>query len=137
MKKEDFGIRLKKALAIKNIKQIELANKLNIHRATINNYIKDKYEPNRERLDDIAKILDISPAWLLGYDVPMERESNSSTPPAPKTINDIDFTGIERIAAEHRGENFTQEELKFIQDTIDFVVAKKQKLNKKDGQPND
>lgn len=55
----------------------------------------------------------------------------------PQSINDIDFTGIERIAAEHKGENFTQDELKFIQDTIDFVVAKKQKLNKKDGQPND
>lgn len=73
--KENFGIRLQKALDVLNMKQTELAEKLGIHRATINNYIKNKYEPNRERLETISKILNVNPAWLMGYDVEMREKT--------------------------------------------------------------
>lgn len=118
---DTFGNRLNTALKIRNMKQVELAEKLNINRATINNYIKEKYEPNRNRLKLIAKILNINPTWLLGYDEPMEK------PQSPQTIEDIDFTGIDRIAAHYKGEEFSKEALETIKDFVDYVKSKKNK----------
>lgn len=116
-----------------NMSQEELAQKMGYKsKSTISKIESGLRDVKQSKVIEFAKVLNTTTSYLMGWE-----ESNSSTPPAQKTIDDIDFTGIERIAAEHRGENFTQEELKFIQDTIDFVVAKKQKLNKKDGQPND
>ena len=116
-----------------NMSQEELAQKMGYKsKSTISKIESGLRDVKQSKVIEFAKVLNTTTSYLMGWE-----ESNSSTPPAQKTIDDIDFTGIERIAAEHRGENFTQEELKFIQDTIDFVVAKKQKSNKKDGQPND
>lgn len=122
--REIFSNNLKKFLKEQKKTQLELANFVGISDAAVNNWVKGYKLPRMDKVDKICKFFSIKRSDLL----------ESTT---PQSINDIDFTGIERIAAEHRGENFTQEELKFIQDTIDFVVAKKQKLNKKDGQPND
>lgn len=73
MKKEKFSNRLNYAIKYRNIKQIDLAKHLNIDRATINNYLKGKYEPRQDRLYLISNYLNVDPAWLMGYDVPMER----------------------------------------------------------------
>lgn len=122
--REIFSNNLKKFLKEQKKTQLELANFVGISDAAVNNWVKGYKLPRMDKVDKICNFFSIKRSDLL----------ETTT---PQSINDIDFTGIERIAAEHRGENFTQEELKFIQDTIDFVVAKKQKSNKKDGQPND
>lgn len=122
--REIFSNNLKKFLKEQKKTQLELANFVGISDAAVNNWVKGYKLPRMDKVDKICKFFNIKRSDLL----------ETTT---PQSINDIDFTGIERIAAEHKGENFTQEELKFIQDTIDFVVAKKRKSNKKDGQPND
>lgn len=122
--REIFSNNLKKFLKEQKKTQLELANFVGISDAAVNNWVKGYKLPRMDKVDKICKFFSIKRSDLL----------ESTT---PQSINDINFTGIERIAAEHKGENFTQEELKFIQDTIDFVVAKKRKLNKKDRQPND
>lgn len=119
-----FSYNLKRLLMERNKTQLELSKYIGVSNTTINNYVKGYNMPRMNKIDKICKFFNIKRSDLL----------ETTT---PQSINDIDFTGIERIAAEHRGENFTQDELKFIQDTIDFVVAKKRKSNKKDGQPND
>lgn len=127
--KTTFISRLKSAMAKENLNQMELAKKSNIRQSSISDWLNGKYVPKQDKVDILAQTLNVSPAYLMGWEDKEEKKL--------KTVEDLDFTGIERIAAEHKGENFTQEELKFIQDTINFVVAKKRKLNKKDGQPND
>lgn len=128
-----FKNRLLHAMNLKGLKQVDLVNSTGIAKATMSGYMKGEFEPKQKNLHLISKSLKVNPSWLMGFDVPMEIENSKEL----KSVEDLDFTGIERIAAEHKGENFTQEELKFIQDTINFVVAKKRKLNKKDRQPND
>lgn len=125
-----FSYNLKRLLMERNKTQLELSKYIGVSNTTINNYVKGYNMPRMNKIDKICKFFNIKRSDLLENKQILETTT-------PQSINDIDFTGIERIAAEHKGENFTQEELKFIQDTIDFVVAKKQKLNKKDGQPND
>ena len=70
---ETCGKRLAKALNIRGIKQIELCNRTNIPKSSISLYLKDAYEPKQDRLYEIAKVLNVSEVWLMGYDVPMER----------------------------------------------------------------
>ena len=72
-----FAARLKHALSITGVKQIELSRQTGIYKGTINNYLSGKYEPKQDRLEIIAKALDVSPVWLMGYDVPMEREKKT------------------------------------------------------------
>ena len=71
---ENFNIRLKKALAINNMKPIELASKLNINKGIISNYLNDKYKPKADRIFEISIILKVNVSWLLGYDVPMQEK---------------------------------------------------------------
>lgn len=69
-----FCKRLQTALKDNNMTSIELANKLNINRGIISNYINGKYKPKMNRLTQIAKILKVKEAWLMGYD---DNELNS------------------------------------------------------------
>ncbi len=74
---ESFGTRLKKAIDNKGISQLQLAEKSNISKSAINDYIKDKYEPSRKRISIFANILNVSEVWLIGYDVPyMDQKIN-------------------------------------------------------------
>lgn len=65
--------RLSEALIQKNIKQIDLCKRLDIPKGAMSHYLSGKYEPRQSRLNEIALALNVSEAWLMGYDVPMAR----------------------------------------------------------------
>ena len=65
--------RLREALVAKNMKAIELSEKTGIPKGAISYYLAGKSQPKQDRLFLIGKALGVSEAWLLGYDVPMER----------------------------------------------------------------
>ena len=70
---DTFANRLEKAMNLKNMKQVDLVEKTNIDKSLISNYLKGKYKAKQDNLYLLAKILNVSEAWLMGYDVPMER----------------------------------------------------------------
>ena len=61
-----LGERLKYALDIRHIKQVDFARSVGITPATLNRYIKDERQPNAEYIIIICKSLGISSDWLLG-----------------------------------------------------------------------
>ena len=65
--------RLKEALAISGMKQIDLARKTGLDKGSISYYISGKYEPKAKAIHKLAIALDVSDMWLWGYDVPRER----------------------------------------------------------------
>ena len=65
------GTRLKIAIGQKGITQTVLAYRLGVDRSQITNWIKEKYEPRDEFKQKIANVLNVSEAWLSGFDVPM------------------------------------------------------------------
>lgn len=65
--------RIREALQIRNMKQVELSEKTGIAKGTINNWLNNRYQPKQTPLVKMAKALDVSELWLAGYDVPMER----------------------------------------------------------------
>lgn len=78
MGKEDFGARLQQALELNNIKAIELSERTGISRGALSSYISGRWKAKQDNLYRIAKALNVSPAWLMGYDVPMEWDDSPS-----------------------------------------------------------
>jgi transcriptional regulator with XRE-family HTH domain len=58
------------------MKQSELCQITKIPKSAISQYLSGAFEPKQDRLHIIANALDVSPVWLMGFDVPMEREKN-------------------------------------------------------------
>ena len=67
--------RLAYAINRKGLKQSVVADDLNINRGALNSYLNGRYEPRSNTITKLAEYLDVSPSWLAGFDVPMERES--------------------------------------------------------------
>lgn len=78
--KAEFKDRLNQALALRNMKAAELAEKTEMHKSRISQYTNGVYEAKQEALYKIAKALDVSEAWLMGYDVPVERKDPEAYP---------------------------------------------------------
>ena len=76
-KYENCSKRISRALSIRNMKQSELCNLTGIPKSAISQYISGAFEPKQDRIFLIAQALDVSEAWLMGFDVPMERENLS------------------------------------------------------------
>ena len=66
--------RLRTLLAVRGIKQSELCKLTKIPKSSLSQYLSGDFEPKQDRIYTIAKALNVSEAWLIGYDVPMERE---------------------------------------------------------------
>lgn len=71
---DTFSNRLKTAMRIRNIKATELSVKTGIAKSSLSEYINGKYEAKQDGVYLLAKALNINEAWLMGLDVPMERQ---------------------------------------------------------------
>jgi transcriptional regulator with XRE-family HTH domain len=63
------------------MKQSDLCSLTGIPKSAISQYIKGSFEPKQERVYIISKALGVSEAWLMGYDVPMERQEEKNVSP--------------------------------------------------------
>lgn len=70
--------RLREALNIRGMKQAELVAKTGIGKSSISTYLSGEYEPKQRNIYKIAQALNVSEAWLMGYDVPMARKITNS-----------------------------------------------------------
>lgn len=93
MKKDSCASRIKKGLELNNMRQIELFQKTGIPKSAICQYISGAFEPKQDRVEVISKALNVSEAWLMGYDVPMERDSAAPTP-APLEMQESEITQL-------------------------------------------
>ena len=66
--------RIRIALNIKGMRQSELCRLTKIPKSALSQYISGAYEPKQDRIYLISKALNVSETWLMGLDVPMERQ---------------------------------------------------------------
>lgn len=86
---ESCGQRISKALQHKNMKQADLCKLAKVPKSSLSLYLSGAYEPKQERIYDMARVLNVSEAWLMGYDVPMERQDPKNKPsPEEKELNE-------------------------------------------------
>ena len=73
MKKMELRDRLRQAMDLRGLRATDLVEKTGIPKGTISYYLSGKTEPKSDRLYILAQVLNVSEAWLLGYDVAMNR----------------------------------------------------------------
>ena len=88
MEIENTSIRLKKIMHEKNLRQIDLLEmvkpfcekyNVKINKSDISQYLSGKVKPGQEKLSMLGMALNVREAWLMGYDVPMERQQIENT----------------------------------------------------------
>ena len=91
---ESCAIRIKKALSIRNMKQSELCAKTKISKSVLSEYISGAYEPKQDRIFLLSQALNVDPVWLMGFDVPMEKDNKKISP------NEANLTEGEKVMLE-------------------------------------
>lgn len=66
---EDTKTRLLKALEMRDMKPTDLAKASKISRGAISQYLAGKVKPKQDKLYILGQALNVSPAWLMGFDV--------------------------------------------------------------------
>lgn len=113
---EIFIDNLIKYLDLAGMNYSELADALNLNRSTVSMWISKKSLPRMEVLDKIADILHIQSADLI-TDKTMEKSK-----PGVYIVTDEE---PQTVAAHFDGDDFTEEELKEIQQFAAFVKSKR------------
>lgn len=65
----EFKNRLNKAITYSGLTAAELARKSGLSPSEIARYRKGEYEPKLQKLYALAVALNVSPSWLMGYDL--------------------------------------------------------------------
>ena len=117
--------RLSMALNIKGMKQSDLCQITKIPKSAISQYVSGAFEPKQDRIYLMAKALNVSEAWLMGYDVPMERQEQKNSPSDKVELTEGEEMWLElynRISDEAK-ELFIE-----MMDSFDKVPADKQRF---------
>lgn len=81
--------RIQEGLELREMKQADLAEKTGISKGALSSYISGRYTPKQNNIYLIAKALNVNEAWLMGADVPMERDESALTKRDTKDIEKI------------------------------------------------
>lgn len=73
MRVSEFKFRLREALEARQMKAVELSRLTEVPEGAISYYLSGKSQPKGDRLHKLSVALGVSEAWLLGYDIPMDR----------------------------------------------------------------
>lgn len=80
--KSSFRDRITEVMEKKNVTQSELAKKTGITQSSISDWIRGKYLPKQDKVDLLARALDVTPSYLMGW-------SALDTPPNMNEIKGI------------------------------------------------
>ena len=89
MKNFTTAQRLEQVMKNRNMRQVDILNAaepyckkygIKLGKNDMSQYVSGKVEPGQDKLTILGLALNVSEAWLMGYDVPAEREIPPITP---------------------------------------------------------
>lgn len=92
MKKYSTAQRLKQLMEARNLRQVDILSAampyckkygVKLEKNALSQYVSGRVEPGQQKLTILGLALGVSEAWLMGYDVPMER----SITPTAETVD--------------------------------------------------
>ena len=78
MKYPEVSKRFRTILSIRKLRQQDLAEKTGIGKASISQYVNGSHCPSNDKAAVIGDALNVNYLWLMGFDVPMEKEVEST-----------------------------------------------------------
>jgi transcriptional regulator with XRE-family HTH domain len=94
---EKTAKRIIDGMELAGLKQADLVEKTGISKGALSSYISGKYEPKQRNIYKIAKALDVNEAWLMGYDVPMNKVNGFEIAVSEDIDNDDKLLTIEEL----------------------------------------
>lgn len=95
MQNSTFSKRLAEAMKIRELTQTDLHERTGINKSSISTYLRGDYKAKQDKVDLLSSALNVSPAWLMGYDVPMD-------PNAKFDESTMDISSIKNIVTIHK-----------------------------------
>ena len=84
-KVEAISIRLRKAMDLRDLKQVDLVTQTKLPKSSISQYLSGVREPKQKAIYLLSEVLSVEPGWFMGYDVPMVE---SRRPANAQPLND-------------------------------------------------
>lgn len=129
MRKYETSDRLNQLMAERNWKQVDIINnskkfqeKLGVQlgKSALSQYVNGVQAPDQKKLALLALTFDVSEAWLMGYDVPRERESV-----VEKEYTTSDLRKMAENAKTFDGKPLNEDDIEAIQNIIEIYLNKK------------
>lgn len=126
--KNTTAARLQQVMSERNLKQVDVISLSKVHqkelgvklgKSALSQYINGKSTPDQEKLVLLARTLGVSEAWLMGYDVPMTKEEQST--------NAHDIDSIIDNAMMFDGKPLTEDDKRAIRGIIAGYMSSKEK----------
>ncbi|MEE1219535.1 MAG: transcriptional repressor LexA [Ruminococcus sp.] len=96
MKKYSTADRLRQIMTERNLKQVDILNlaspfckkyDIKLNKNDLSQYVSGKVEPGQNKLYILGLALNVSEAWLMGFEVPIERLNNTNVIDISNIIN--------------------------------------------------
>lgn len=127
MRKYETSDRLNQLMAERNWKQVDIINnskkfqeKLGVQlgKSALSQYVNGVQAPDQKKLSLLALTFDVSEAWLMGYDVPRERESI-----VEKEYTTSDLRKMAENAKTFDGKPLNEDDIEAIQNIIEIYLS--------------
>lgn len=89
-----FTERFKEAMRLRGKTQSDVCRETGIGKSAVSQYVKGSFVPKQQRVYVLARALNVSESWLMGYDVPMERTHQESE----QEVTPIAYNPTHRVA---------------------------------------
>nr|DAF38244.1 MAG TPA: repressor protein [Bacteriophage sp.]DAT62279.1 MAG TPA: repressor protein [Caudoviricetes sp.] len=126
MRKYETADRIRQLMEEKNWKQVDIFNNskpfqeklgVKLGKSAISQYVNGVQAPDQRRLALLALTFNVSEAWLMGYDVPRERESTAET-----GYSETDLRKLAESAKTFDGKPLTENDIQAIQNIIEIYL---------------
>lgn len=126
MRKYETADRIRQLMEEKNWKQVDIFNNskpyqeklgVKLGKSAISQYVNGVQAPDQRRLALLALTFNVSEAWLMGYDVPRERESTTQT-----GYSETDLRKLAESAKTFDGKPLNESDIQAIQNIIEIYL---------------
>ena len=126
MRKYETADRIRQLMEEKNWKQVDIFNNskpyqeklgVKLGKSAISQYVNGVQAPDQRRLALLALTFNVSEAWLMGYDVPREREATAET-----GYSETDLRKLAESAKTFDGKPLTENDIQAIQNIIEIYL---------------
>lgn len=126
MRKYETADRIRQLMEEKNWKQVDIFNNskpfqeklgVKLGKSAISQYVNGVQAPDQRRLALLALTFNVSEAWLMGYDVPRERESTAET-----GYSETDLRKLAESAKTFDGKPLSENDIQAIKNIIEIYL---------------
>ena len=126
MRKYETADRIRQLMEEKNWKQVDIFNNskpyqeklgVKLGKSAISQYVNGVQAPDQRRLALFALTFNVSEAWLMGYDVPREREATAET-----GYSETDLRKLAESAKTFDGKPLTESDIQAIKNIIEIYL---------------